>query len=34
MKSFLWNAEVDTSRPPIIKEIDVNADGIENMLSI
>ncbi|MFS0873174.1 hypothetical protein [Paenibacillus xylanilyticus] len=31
-KSFLWNTVVDTSRPPIIEEIDVNADGTKEIV--
>lgn len=31
-KSVLWNAVVDTSRPPIIEEVDVNSDGIKEII--
>ncbi|MEK4438961.1 hypothetical protein [Paenibacillus sp. FSL K6-2862] len=31
-KSFLWNTVMDTSRPPIIDEIDVNANGTKEIV--
>lgn len=30
--TFLWEAELDTSRPPRIEEVDVNADGIKEII--